>query len=191
MFPWDHLLIGYVGYSVLARLWRRRVDEASMAAVAVGSQFPDLIDKPLAWTFAVVPTGTTLAHSVFVALPGSALAAAVAWRFDRPTVGVAFAVGYLLHLPADVLFGPIVFGGPVEIEGLLWPVVPKEPAASEGLIANTAYYIRRFYANLGSRRFQTFLAIEGSLVMAALVLWVRDGTPGVRTVTALASWVAR
>lgn len=186
MFPWDHLAIGYLGVSALFRLRGVAVTDGAAFAVALGSQFPDLVDKPLAWVFEVLPSGTTLAHSVFVAVPLSALVYVVAMRLDRPRVGAAFAVGYLLHLPADILYGPLALGRPLEFGGLLWPLVPKTGTAVAGdIFVRVAYYVTRLYANTGSPDAMAYLLLELVLLVAVLALWVDDGMPGYRPVRAV------
>ena len=48
MWPWEHLAIGYLAYSLLGRLaWRRPPTVGTAITVAFGTQFPDLVDKPL------------------------------------------------------------------------------------------------------------------------------------------------
>lgn len=185
MFPWDHLAIGYVGVSVYFRLRRLGVSDGAGLAVAFGSQFPDLVDKPLAWVFEVLPSGTSLAHSVFVALPLSALVSVVAVRLDRPRAGVAFVVGYLLHLPADVLYGPLALGRSLEFGALLWPVVPKTGTAVTGdIFVTVTYYVSRLYANPGPSAVG-YLLLELVLLVGVAVLWIDDGMPGYRPVTAV------
>ena len=50
--PWGHLAIGYLCLSLAIRArWRVPPQGPAVIAVAIGTQLPDLIDKPLAWTF--------------------------------------------------------------------------------------------------------------------------------------------
>lgn len=181
MFPWDHLAIGYIATSLLFRARGRLLDDESAVVAALGTQFPDLVDKPLAWTFEVLPSGTTLAHSVFVAVPLSMLIYALARLTGLRRLGVAFSVGYLLHLPADVLYGPLTTGGPVPYGAVLWPLIPTtgEPASGT-LLRNTVHYIVQYYGYLGSTRALGFLFLEVGLLSGALALWVADGKPGYR-----------
>ncbi|MFC6793255.1 metal-dependent hydrolase [Halobaculum halobium] len=130
MFPWDHLAIGYVAVSLLFRIRGRRVGALACAALALGSQFPDLVDKPLAWAFTVLPGGTTLAHSVFVAVPLSAAVYVLARHRARASVGAAFGVAYVLHLPADLLYGPLATGDPIRVGAVLWPLVSTPGTAA-------------------------------------------------------------
>lgn len=48
MWPWEHLAISYLAYSLLGRLaWRRPRPLREPPSVTFGTQFPDLVDKPL------------------------------------------------------------------------------------------------------------------------------------------------
>ncbi|QSW98216.1 metal-dependent hydrolase [Haloterrigena alkaliphila] len=168
MWPWGHLAVVYLCYSLHCRRrdWPPRA--LSVIVLAIGSQFPDLVDKPLAWTFDVLPGGRTLAHSVFVAallLPTVALAAR---RFDRRDLGTAFAVGHVSHLLADIPPSAILTADASELTFLVWPLLPPSPYESvDGILAGFLRYSMGWYewAQLG-------------LVLIALVVWYRDGLPG-------------
>ena len=179
MFPWDHLAIGYVAVSLLFRLRGQVLDTSSALLVALGTQFPDLVDKPLAWSFDVLPSGTSLAHSVFFAVPFSVLLYAITRSRNRERQGLAFVVGYLLHLPADVLYTPLTTGQPVSFGPVLWPLVVKVGGESKwSLFDNTIYYITKYYGQLDSSRVLWFLVLEICLLLGALALWTADGKPG-------------
>jgi len=171
-----------VGYVAVALWWRargRRVDDAVAVAAVLGSQFPDLVDKPLAWTFEVLPGGTTLAHSVFVAIPSSVLVVGIARRYGHGSAGVAFALAYLLHLPGDVFYGAVTVGSAPSFGAVLWPLVPKPPGgAPAGLFGETLYYLGRYRSFLSRPDALRYLAFEAALLLTALVLWLRDGRPG-------------
>lgn len=77
MWPWEHLAFGYVLFSLLVRIGRRRPDDASVYLLVLFTQFPDLVDKPLAWTFGILLSGLSVGHSVFVALSVSVVALAL------------------------------------------------------------------------------------------------------------------
>lgn len=125
MFPWGHAAVGYLLYVALVRYrFGERPEGAPVIALAIGTQFPDLVDKPLAWYLGVLPSGRSLAHSVFVAMVLISLVYWLASRFDRSELGVAFALGYLSHLLGDVVYP--LFRGEWEAVGiLLWPIVPQ------------------------------------------------------------------
>ena len=58
MWPWGHLALGYLLHSPLARarFGRPPTDRATLLLV-IGTQLPDLVDKPLAWWLGVLPAG--------------------------------------------------------------------------------------------------------------------------------------
>lgn len=178
MWPWEHLAVGYLLYSGYVHF---RGDEAPtpMAAVAValGTQFPDLVDKPLAWTFGFLSSGVSLAHSVFVAVGVSTFLIVLAKRRDRTEPAIAFVVGYLSHLPADVLY-PALLGRGITIETFLWPFVIAPAPVRSGFGENFVYYFVQFLAFLGTERGMTFLVLEVVLLAVAVLVWRFDGYPG-------------
>lgn len=178
MWPWEHLAVGYIAYSLLVRLAVRRPPRAGGAlAVAVGSQLPDAVDKPLAWSLELLPSGASLAHSIFVAVPGSVLAIALAARYRRTPVGIAFAVGWLTHLVADVAY-PAALGRSVRPGYVLWPLAPAPSSPLAGLIENVSLYGERYVAYLFSPEGAAYLLFELALLVGAVALWIADGAPG-------------
>lgn len=173
MWPWEHAAIAYIGY----RLYCRNSTPSDGAAVALlfGSLFPDLVDKPLAWYLGVLPGGRSLAHSLLVAVPLSVLVLVAANRLDRSELGTAFAIGYLLHLPADLL-SPLLIRGTVEYHFLLWPLLPIEASGSGGPTLTTL--VTQFVGFLGTPIGMLYLLGEMVLLGAAVFLWHRDGYPG-------------
>lgn len=167
MLPWGHAAFGYLLYS----LWRRRETGTTPAgvavvALAVGTQFPDLIDKPLSWTFALLPTGRSLAHSAFfLALVGFVVLIA-AHRYGQATAGRAFLFGYASHLVADALY-PVANGDFHDPVYVLWPLVSQAPEEGRSFVA--------FF--LGLDLTSTF-AFELLLTGVALLRWWADGAPG-------------
>ena len=168
MWPWGHLAVGYLLFAAVSDRRRARPpDGAETILVAVGTQFPDLIDKPLAWTVGVLPNGRSLAHSVFVA---GFVIAFVWWlcrRVGAPTLGGAFGLGYGSHLAADAI--PVfLYGAPAELAFLAWPVLPPvEYDTGQSFVAHFA----------GIEPTPFFLS-EIALTAVALVVWLRDGAPG-------------
>jgi hypothetical protein len=172
MWPWGHLAVGYICFSVYCR-GRSGLPPASLPALAAafGSQFPDLVDKPLAWTFAVLPNGRSLAHSLLVAAVVLTVVVALARRVRRPLVGVGFAVGYVSHSLADAL-SPAIEGDVVDLGYLAWPLVPAVEYETE----------QSFVAHFMALEPSPMLAFELVLVVAAVLLWRADGYPGLWTV---------
>ncbi|NHN46659.1 metal-dependent hydrolase [Halostella sp. JP-L12] len=168
MWPWGHLAVGYLLFAATSRRRRARPpDGAETILIALGTQFPDLIDKPLAWSVGVLPNGRSLAHSVFVAALVVALVLWLARRAGAPTLGGAFGLGYASHLAADAL-PALLYGVPSDLAFLAWPVLPPvEYDTTQSFVAHFA----------GIEPTPFFLAQVG-LTAAALVVWLRDGAPG-------------
>jgi hypothetical protein len=170
MWPWGHLAVAYLlstGY-VRAR-FDRPMGGAPVLWLAVGSQFPDLVDKPLAWYVGVLPTGRSLAHSLLVLLPVIALAYALARRYGQRESGVAFGIGGLSHVGTDAL--PALWNPDATATFLLWPVLSVTPyEGSPGILA-------LFQSSLSD----PYFLVELSLVAIAAGVWYRDGFPGLGT----------
>ena len=168
MLPWGHLAVGYLAYSLAVRV-RSGGPPAGLAvaALAVGTQFPDLIDKPLIAWVSLLPSGRSLGHSLlFAAACGVGL-----WylgrRFDRPDVASAFLFGQLAHVVADAL--PAVLAGRwSELGFLFWPAtsVFRYPGDDRELV-------EYLLAELTTPPHH-----ELGLFALAVALWVADGRPG-------------
>lgn len=175
MWPPAHAAIGYLGYSLYSRSAGRQPSSGGSIVVVFGSVFPDLVDKPLAWGLGVVPGGRSLAHSLLVAIPVCLLAVAVAARLQQLAYGIAFTIGYILHLPADVL-ATLLVRGEINAGFLLWPVSPLSP--------ETGGWLRRDVSDgsilpeLFGSVVITYGALEMLLVGCALAQYRLDGYPG-------------
>jgi membrane-bound metal-dependent hydrolase YbcI (DUF457 family) len=176
MWPWEHLAFGYILYSVTVRLLRvGPVTRRSAVWLAVATQLPDLVDKPLAWTVPLLPGGRSLAHSLFVAVPLVSLALWVAYSRDRLTVGVAFVVGYLSHLAGDVLY-QVVVGDGLRPTFLLWPLLPPSSldVAATGTVGHVGVLFAAFLARVHSPGGLLYIGLQTALVGAAVTLWLVD-----------------
>ena len=123
MWPWEHAAVGYLALSALTLLvWRRWPIRNETVVLVVATQLPDLVDKPLAWTFGLLPTGRSLAHSLLTAAVLVAVASVLVARYDRRALAGVFGVGYLSHLLAD-LPAAVVGGDLSGATYLLWPVL--------------------------------------------------------------------
>lgn len=190
MWPWEHLAVGYLAYSLWCRAVGRRgpqSDETLLLGFA--TQFPDLVDKPLGWSTTVLPDGTSLAHSLLVAVPLATLVLLVTRRYGRPGLGIAFALGYLLHLPADVVY-PVLFGGQLNPEILLWPLIPSPPEPTVSLFGRTAELVALLLERLSTPAGFRYVVLEVLLLVTALVAWISDGVPGL-TLLSPATWRRR
>ena len=172
MLPWGHLAVGYVTYSLVERVGRGRAPGgAAVLWLAIGTQFPDLIDKPLAWWFGLIPSGRMVAHSLLVALPVIVVVARYAYRRDRPRDGFAFAIGYVTHLLGDSI-GLLLGGAYWRTRFLVWPLVPPiDYEIQESVLAHLA-------------------DVEPSALLPVVpiaLLWLYDGRPGLAELRVLSS----
>lgn len=185
MWPWEHLAVGYLCYSLYSRTRNGSPpDGMGTLAVAFGTQFPDIVDKPLAWQFGLLSSGNSLAHSAFVAGLLSVLVLVVSKHRGVPQLGIAFVIGYLLHLPGDVLY-PLVYGNGPWFEFLWWPFVTVGSGGTLGFLSKLSHLLERTAGFLTTPAGQAYLGAELGLVMSAIVVWWIDGRPGVGVVRAL------
>ena len=126
VFPHEHLLVALLPVAAYVAVRDRRPPTRGVAfAIAVGSQFPDLVDKPLAHQFGVLPSGRVFVHSLPFALPIAAAVLAYGYRTERPRVAGAFVVAYLSHVVADTYRSLLAGQVPPD---LLWPFVAVQPS---------------------------------------------------------------
>jgi membrane-bound metal-dependent hydrolase YbcI (DUF457 family) len=120
--PHIHLLIAVVPViAYFALRYRGRPSVKLVYVVFFGSQFPDLVDKPLATELFWIPNGRMFAHSLMIALPISIGVLLFVWRRDQLREGTAFVFAYLSHIVADFrqhLFQP----NPTLHPNMLWPL---------------------------------------------------------------------
>ena len=125
MFPHGHLLVALLPVVAYVGVRDQRLPARGVAfAAAVGSQFPDLVDKPLAHQFGVLPSGRVFMHSLPFALPIAAAVLAYGRYTERPRVAGAYAVAYLSHLVGDTYRSLLAGQVPPD---LLWPFVAARP----------------------------------------------------------------
>jgi hypothetical protein len=185
--PWGHLAFGYLVYSLGGRLVHGRPPvSAPTLLLAVGTQVPDLIDKPLNWWFGVLD-GRGIGHSVLVMVPVCLLVYLVARRYDRGHLGGAFAVGTLTHLFSDawlaLVAGEVRAGAPY----LLWPLLPAPTYEKDSVFD----HLDQLTESLQSLPWSSPAGVAASwfglqlvALTALVVLWLYDGLPGVSVVTA-------
>lgn len=140
MDPVTHGAVAYLLYVAYALVSSHRLPARwALVPLAVGSQFPDLVDKPLAY-WGVLAYGRSLAHSVFSLL----FVCGVVWLVVRsPTLRLAdwlpaqvrrltpaaFTIGYAAHLLGDAWRG--LFSGDLfSVRFLAYPLfgVPQSPS---------------------------------------------------------------
>jgi hypothetical protein len=175
VFPWGHAAVGYLVYSLAGRSGTAAGPTAAgTVALGVGTQLPDLVDKPLAWHAAILPNGRSLGHSLVVALVVLTLVRWVAASRGRGALGTAFGIGYLTHLAGDALY-PALAGRLSALGFLLWPLVPVPPSDRTGGILT--YFL--------TLDFEPVFWFELVLAGGTLAVWYRDGMPGT------GRWVSR
>jgi hypothetical protein len=170
VWPWGHLAFAYLLYSSFVHVWyRRRPTWPGVALVAVGSQVPDLIDKPLAWTLNVLPSGRSLGHSFLVGTIVVVVAIALFRRFDLK--GWPFALGYYSHLLGDSI-RPLLDGRFHDLAFLLWPFFELE-TTGEGPSVGIVQYLL-------NAQLEGTVLIDLGLASVVFVWWLLDGAPGVK-----------
>jgi hypothetical protein len=177
MWPWEHLAFAYLLYSPLLRFAGYRPPQTDTAlALLVASLLADLIDKPLAWVFGVLPAGRSLGHSVLFAVPLVVVVAGVFWALHRTAVGPAFGLGYLSHLAGDAIY-PLLTEGDLEVGFLLWPLIPAESGSIDA-VPHLLDLLGTYLTFLATPRGALYLLFDATLVTVAVVAWALDGAPG-------------
>ena len=181
MWPWEHAIVGYLVYSLCSHaVYRRSPTGLEAFAVVFASVFPDLVDKPLAWEFAVFQTGYSVGHSIFFAVPLAIVVGVLARAVGRTPAGVAFGVGYLLHLPSDVLDG-YVRGGAFYPEILLWPVERASTRDNgQGFVDEFLRLFGRYQRDLLAGELSTYIRFQLALAGVVALVWLYDGAPVLR-----------
>lgn len=169
MWPWGHLAVGYLLYSLALRHRDRIPDSPEVLLLAFGTLLPDLVDKPLSWELGVLRSGRSLGHSVLIAtVVVVVLYVALAPRVGRTRV-TAFAVGYLSHPVVDFPYADVLAGEFATTAYFVWPLRSMPPDDSDLSIIE---YLLSFQPG-------PFDYFQGLLVVLAVILWYLDGTPGI------------
>ncbi|MDS0280774.1 metal-dependent hydrolase [Haloarcula onubensis] len=107
--------------------FRRLPRGHTLLLVLVATQLPDLVDKPLAWTFGVLPSGRMFAHSLVISVPVLSVGCVLAVRRGWGRPAVVFTLAYLSHIAGD--FYPMLWLGTEYyfFPNLFWPLLPANP----------------------------------------------------------------
>jgi hypothetical protein len=129
MFPLAHAAFGYLVYALLGH--SPDPDRSVLAALALGTQFPDLVDKPLA-NRRLLSSGRSLTHALPVALPLLAGLRRLTDRRAGSDLATAFVVGYLTHLAGDFL-EPLARREWETLRPLGWPLLAVSRADADDI----------------------------------------------------------
>ncbi|RLM54036.1 metal-dependent hydrolase [Halobellus sp. Atlit-31R] len=180
MWPWEHAAVGYLACSVFVHLFYRRSPSGREALLVVAASLvPDLIDKPLGWEFHVFSSGYGVAHSVFFAAPLAVGVVSLARRYERTSLGVAFGIGYVSHLPGDLLVS-YLYTGDLQLARVLWPLRSVETAYSEGFTGTLQEYLVEYLRAIAAGELSAAALVGLGALGVCLLVWLLDGAPGVR-----------
>lgn len=133
MDPIKHVILSLLPVVCYSILRYRTVPSGVVVSVAVfAGLFADLIDKPLAWQFGLIPSGRMFAHSIVLSIPMLVVVLAVAAHTDRLFFGLVFAWGHLSHIATD--FSSVLVRGTDSywFPNLFWPVLSANPDRTVG-----------------------------------------------------------
>jgi len=182
MMPLGHLAVGYLVYSVFSRYRYGRSPEGGATLVlALGTQFPDLSDKPLNWWFGVLD-GRGVGHSLLVLVALCVAIYLLERRYDRSGYEVAFAVGVLSHLVVDswraLVAGTVLENTPY----LFWPLLPAPSYPKDGIRDHLDAWVTSLQSLSWHAPVEVLsngLILQGVLALLAFFLWWYDGFPGI------------
>lgn len=181
MWPWEHAIMGYLVYSLFSHtVYRDSPTGLEAFAVVFASVLPDLIDKPLSWQYGIFEGGYAIGHSIFFAVPLSIFVGVLARSAGRPRSGLAFGLGYLLHLPADVA-DAYVRDGVYLPELMLWPVETVQDGGHQhGFMDQFWQLFGQYQTELLAGDVSTYIWIQLGMAGFAALLWLYDGAPVLR-----------
>lgn len=144
VFPLGHLAVGYLCYVGYCRYSGRPATLPALKILfilAVATQLPDLVDKPLAHV-GILASGRSLGHSLLFLLPLSA----TVWWFsvsrEMQHISIVGTLGVLSHLGADS-YRAILSGDWAALRYLLYPLISPVTYPNDGV--SPALRIYRHY----------------------------------------------
>jgi len=183
MLPWGHLAVGYLVYTVLVRVRGQRAPAGVPTLVlALGTQLPDLVDKPLNWWFGIFD-GRGIGHSLFAVTAVCLLVAFAAYWANRLDTAGALSVGLYTHLLGDS-YQALLSGEFGRAAFLLWPLVPAPTYPKDSLFEHLDAWMAYLQALPRLSPSQIMASGFGFQLVLLLVLfgtWALDGFPGVGT----------
>lgn len=185
MYPWGHLALGYLVYTVGTRLWNRRAPTGvPTLALVLGTQFPDVLDKPLNWWFDIFD-GRAIGHSVITAVALCGLLFLLARKHGHRDLAAAFTIGVFTHLVGDS-WRALLSGDFGSAAFLMWPLLPAPTYPKDSLVDHLREWAIAFQTvPVGSPRVLLDTQFGIQLVFAAVILsvWALDGFPGIRALS--------
>jgi|AntDeeMetagen681_2_1112603.scaffolds.fasta_scaffold28115_1 membrane-bound metal-dependent hydrolase YbcI (DUF457 family) len=169
MLPWGHAAVGYVCYSLWSRFGKgRAVTNKEFWFLLFATQLPDLVDKTLGWSLDVLPSGRSLAHSLFTTVLLVFIVSLIGRRADVADLATAFNLGYVSHILTDAL--TVVIRRDTEfLVFLFWPIIqtPYDPGS------------RTVFGELTQAlQHGLFTPRTGIFLLLVFLLWTADGWPG-------------
>lgn len=190
MLPWGHLGVGYLVYTFGTRVLLDRPPQGQpVLALALGTQAPDLIDKPLNWWFDVFD-GRAVGHSLLMTIPICLLLFFIGKRYGRSDLTVAFSIGVFTHLLGDA-WRPLLAGNFKPASYLLWPMFSPPTYPSDSFVDHLHQWFSylQMVQTLSWRHllFDQF-GVQLLLAIVVFTIWALDGFPGARTIR---DWIIR
>lgn len=165
------MAVAYLLYAAYARRRAHPVPPGiAIIALVLGSVFPDIVDKPLAWRAGLIPSGRSLTHSFLVLGPFCLLVALLGRRYDRETIAHAVAIGVLSHPTVDAV--PAAWGN-ADPRFLVWPVMGMAP--DECGPPTVISLLRRSLP-------RSYFHLEFVLFAIATIVWRAHGYPGIDSI---------
>lgn len=98
----QHVTIAFLPVLAYVLVRDRGLPSPRLVAIGlVGSLFPDLIDKPLAYELSLIPSGRVFMHSLPFAVPLVIVIGVYGWKTDRLRASSVFAFAYFSHIFFD------------------------------------------------------------------------------------------
>lgn len=169
--PLEHFifpLLPLVVYTVVR--YRKLPTGNTVLLVLIASQLPDVIDKPLAWMFGLLPSGRMFAHSIVVSGPVLIVGCALAIRRGWGRPSVVFTLTYLSHLVGD--FYPILWQGSdyYFFPNLFWPLLEANPDPNPSFAAHLAGVVTALVLAIG-------VVVVSACYIVVTFLWNSQARP--------------
>lgn len=183
MWPWGHLAFGYILFTVYHRV-RFSIPPSGFVVLSLvfGTQFPDIVDKPLAYWFHVIPEGRLFAHTLTFAVPLSIILFVIGIQTKNREYIQAFIFGWYSHILADSWKGLITLNFE-RLSFLLWPILEAPDYPSDSLTD----HLNKLILNLQNVNIDSILSgRSGGFIyqliffFIVLAIWILEGYPGLK-----------